>query len=407
MRFLHKFYGASAMPLAVCLSFSYLLILLILLKRNTMDKIDKTVYLISMGLVIMACIFIYLPLSIIPLLHIPLWAGFILLSNHSGFKEKFREASEILIPYAIAVILTLPYLFFIIKSGPVGKGQFISLDLYSQSFKNLFVFWLPFPVIIAGLWVAIKRLTSSRELLFLLVGTLLCLGLTVFMRLALNNSYKFTYILVFFFAVFFVFALSSWLPSIPNRWLKGFITVTIILMLLSNPILVGASYILSYWFRDTTYTFSGTHIMFTNDNDMNEIYTWIRENTPPEALIMLTYLDPVQRNRVSLVPEDSYKSAALTERNLFVLKDMNFIESNPEYAKRVAIRKKLLEKHGSPEISEFFTSLNRPIYLLVEGEFSQLSEKTEEWLLLMFHNDKGRVYLIQDKLSKNTRKNNR
>ena len=341
MRFLHKFYGASAMPLAVCLSFSYLLILLILLKKNTMDKIDKTVYLISMGLVIMACIFIYLPLSIIPLLHIPLWAGFILLSNHSGFKEKFREASEILIPYAIAVILTLPYLFFIIKSGPVGKEQFISLDLYSQSIKNLFVFWLPFPVIIAGLWVAIKRLTSSRELLFLLVGTLLCLGLTVFMRLALNNSYKFTYILVFFFAVFFVFALSSWLPSIPNRWLKGFITVTIILILLSNPILVGASYILSYWFRDTTYTFSGTHIMFTNDNYINEIYTWIRENTPPEALIMLTYLDPVQRNRVSLVPEDSYKSAALTERNLFVLKDMNFIESNPEYSKPLSITNKL------------------------------------------------------------------
>ncbi len=401
MRFLPKFYGATAMPLSISLTYSYFLILLILLKRNIMDKMDKTVYLTGLCLVIIAGVFIYMPLSIIPLLHIPLWAGFIFLFNRNSSTGKFRESSEILIPYAIAVILTLPYLLFVLKGGRIDEGQIISLDLYIQSAKNLFVFWLSLPVIIAGIWIATKRLTSSRESLFLLTGTLLTLGLTVFMHLTFNSSYKFTYILVFFFALFFVFALSAWLPSISNRWLKGFITASIILLLLSNPILVETSYILSSGFRDTTYTFSGNHIVYTDDDQKNELYTWIRENTPPEALIILPYVELDHKKRGSPTHKH-YKLAALTERNMFVIKEELFTASNPELAKRVIIRKQLFEEPDNPQLTEFFALLNRPIYLLVEEEFNRLPEKTEQGLVLVFQNEKGRVYLLREKLQKNT-----
>ena len=177
LQFLPKFYNATGMPLAVSLCFSYLLILLLLLKRN---PVNKKAYLVSIGVVITASIITYPLLAIFPLIHAPVWAGFIFLSNNrqNRLKERFLEASEILLPYIIAVLVTLPYLLFVTSGGPFVRDKIISLDLYYQSYRNLKVFWLPFPVIIAGIWFAVKRLTFSKTLFFLLIGTLLCLFLS-------------------------------------------------------------------------------------------------------------------------------------------------------------------------------------------------------------------------------------
>jgi hypothetical protein len=396
--FLTKFYSATGMPLAVSLCFSYLLILLLLLKRN---PVNKKAYLVSIGVVITASIITYPLLAIIPLIHAPIWAGFIFLSNNrqSRLKERFLKASEILLPYIIAVLVTLPYLLFVTSGGPFVKDEdkIISLDLYYQSYRNLKVFWLPFPVIIAGIWFAVKRLTFSKTLFFLLIGTLLCLFLSIFFRMPLDNSYKFNFILLFFFALFFVFALSNWLPLIHNRWLKGFITANIVVLLMIAPLLVEVSYILSPWFRDTTYSFSGKHIIFAEDSVKNGAYKWIRENTPPEALVVLASIEvsePLHDENVIFIP------AALTERNLFVIKDTDFTagQGHPEYTKRAVIMEKLFENPNNPQITNFFASLKRPIYLLFESESSQIPENLGKEFSLMFQNNKQRVYLIQNRL---------
>jgi hypothetical protein len=258
------------------------------------------------------------------------------------------------------------------------------------------VFWLPFPVIAAGIWIALKRLAFSKTLYFLLIGTFLILGLSIFLKWGERNSYMFAYILPFFFSIFFVFALSVWLPKIHNRLLKGLITTSIVLLLLYNPISVEKSYILSPRFRDTTYSFSDKHIIFAKDSVKNEAYKWIRDNTPLESLVMLTYTE----SEAGICPgaNEAYEPSALTERSLFVISDGTYVMRFPEYAKRLSIWEKFFEEPQNLQARNYFTSLKRPVYLLVEDDFYGFSENLKKEFPLMFHNDRQKVYLIHDKL---------
>ncbi len=392
MHFLTKFYNATGMPLSLCLTFAYFLILLLLSKRTFADR-DKKVYLISIGVMTIASVLAYLVLAIIPLLLIPIWAGFIFFTTRGVFKEKFKEASEILLPYLIAILLVLPYLLYIRDAGQSGGIQIIG---FAPTLKYVAVFWLSFPVIAAGIWIALKRLAFSKTLYFLLIGTFLILGLSIFLKWGERNSYMFAYILPFFFSIFFVFALSVWLPKIHNRLLKGLITTSIVLLLLYNPISVEKSYILSPRFRDTTYSFSDKHIIFAKDSVRNEAYKWIRDNTPPESLVMLTYIETDAG--ISPAANENYEPSALTERSLFVISDGTYVMRFPEYAKRLSIRKELFENPQNPKVRIFFASLKRPVYLLVEDDFNELPENLKNEFPLMFHNDRQKVYLIHDKL---------
>ncbi len=387
-----KFYNANAMPLGLCLTFAYFLILLLLSKRTFADR-DKKVYLISIGFIIIASVLAYLPLAIIPLLHLPIWAGFIFLTTQGVFKEKFKEASELLLPYLIAILLVLPYLLYIRDAGQSGGVQIIG---FAPTLKYVAVFWLPFPVIIAGIWIALKRLAFSKTLYFLLTGTFLILGLSIFLKWGERNSYKFAYILPFFFSIFFVFALSVWLPKIHNRLLKGLITTSIVLLLLSHPISVETSYILSPRFRDTTYSFSDKHIIFAKDSVKNEAYKWIRDNTPPESLVMLTYIE----TDAGICPtaNEASEPSALTERSIFVIDYKDYTMNFPEYTKRLSIWEKFFEDPQNLQARNYFTSLKRPVYLLVEDDFNELPENLKKEFPLMFHNDRQKVYLIHDKL---------
>ncbi|MEN8264822.1 MAG: hypothetical protein ABFR82_15320, partial [Nitrospirota bacterium] len=69
--YLNKLYNISAMPLAINLCFSYLLLLLLFIKKNLAGQ---KIYLICLGIIIAACILNYPPLAIFPLLHNPVWA---------------------------------------------------------------------------------------------------------------------------------------------------------------------------------------------------------------------------------------------------------------------------------------------------------------------------------------------
>lgn len=399
MLFLHKLYNVSGMLSGINLCLAYFMILLLLLRKKLTDN---KIYLVSISNVIIACVLIYPPLAIIPLLHAPIWVSFIFLSQRHSLKEKGREALQILSPYIIAMLLVSPYLLFIMKNGSAGQGRTLSLDLYAQSIKNLIVFWMPIPVIISGIWIAIKRFAFSRELYFLLISTLLCFILSVFARLPFDNSYKFNYILVFFFALYFVFALAHWAPLLANRWYKHFIAAGIIIFFLLNSLIIGASYIVSFFPDAYQYTFSSGHLMYVKDKLKNEAYEWIRKNTPPEALIMLGF---TETNMPCCGFNNNYITAAFAERNLYVIKDKDFTMRNPEYKKRIWFREELFQNPEDPAVIDYFTSLNRPVYLLldenfpdgrfkIEDRFKKFPENPGERFLMVFHNKKQRIYRI-------------
>ncbi len=401
--FIRKYYNVSGMPLAISLCYAYLLLLLLILKR----KYNKNnIYLIVTGIVIFACFVNYPPLAIFLLIHAPLWSCYIFLSSHGNFKDKTREALKIALPYIIAILIVSPYMLFIIKSRSVsssGQGNIFHVDFYDQSLKNMVVFLVPLPVIIPGVWMAFKRLSFSREFIFLLIGTALCLGLTVFTRWPFDNSYKYNYILTFFFAFLFVFAISIWLPLLVNRWLNRFATAGVVIFLLLTPLMIMASHIAAFFSVDdklVKYAFSGKHFIYT-DTLKNEAVVWIREKTPKDALIMLSY---VETKWPCCGLNLNYEVAAISERNLYVIKDTDYTTSNPEYAKRVRFREKLFESPDDPRVVDFFTSLNRPIFLLVEenlpyrffveDRFKHFPENPGGPFILLFRNDRLRVYLV-------------
>ncbi len=411
--FIRKFYNVTGMPLAVSLCFAYLLLLLLSLKRKYNEN---NILVIVTGIVISACLFNYPPLAIFLLIHAPLWAAFIYLSTHGNFRKKIREALKIALPYVIAVLIVSPYVFFVVKSRGIsssGQGNIFSFDFYDQSIKNMVVFLVPLPVIISGALVVLKRFSFSKETFFILIGTLVCLLLTVFTRWPFNNSYKFNYVQTFFFAFLFVFALSRWLPLIVNRWLKRSVIAGIIIFLSLTPGIIVASYIAASFHTDYRYAFSGKHFIYAQDRLKNEAYEWIRENTPHDALIMLSYMETPWP---CCGLNNNYEATAISERNLYVIKDTDYTTSNPEYERRVMFREELFENPEDPAVIAFFTSFNRPIYLLVEenlsnrflveDRFQDFPEDPGEPFVLMFRNERQRVYLLrnnklQDNLSMN------
>lgn len=398
--FLNKFYNANAMPIGILLNFSFFFLFLMFLERQNIYP-HKKFYLINISLVIIACCFIYPILAIIPLLYIPLWSFITLILKRQNFKKKIEEILRVLIPYVIAIILTLPYLLSV--SGNTSSPP-IRINFWDQSIRNTVIFWMAYPAIIMGIWIAIKKL-SSEKLLFLLAGTFLCFGLSTFTEVALWNSSKFTFILSFFYAVFFVFTISYLFCLFTTQWLKKIITAGIILILLNAPLLTEASYITSRWFWDKTYSFSGIHIVFSQDPQRNRAYEWLRKNTSPDALILLPYIEtanPFHRDKVG--ENITYEPAALAERTLFVIKDNWYTLPYSEYKRRVKIRRKLFANPADPEVRNFFTSLNRPVYLLIENQLSPIYLRDEifkdsfeglDGFLLVYQNEKQRIYRVQ------------
>jgi len=391
--FLNKFYNANTMPVGIALCLSYFLILMIHLMRKDKDN-SRSIYLIAYGSTLIGSSIIYPPLAIVSLLHAPVWAIFSFLQKKVGYKLK--DLIELLIPYFLAVIIVIPYLLSI--TGDTSRSV-ISIGFSDQSIINLVTFWMPIPFIIAGIYLSYKRL-SLNMFYFLIIGALVCLGLSVFMKVTFENSAKFTFILSYFYAVFFGLAIYNLLDLVTRPLLKRFLLAGIVFFLFTTPVITEAAYLVSPWFRDNMYKFSGRHIVFDKDKERNEAYAWIRNNTPPDALIILSYVET--SNPDTIAQNSTYEPAALTERNLFVVKDW-YTVSNPEYAERVKVRRRLFS-HDYSGIKDYFRRLKRPLYLLVEDTLSQYCAREDifdnfkydpEIFELVFTNGRQYVYRIR------------
>lgn len=401
--FVRKFYNVSGMPLAISLCFSYLLLLRLILRE---ERDGNKIYIIILGIVIVACFLNYPPLAIFILLHAPLWCCYIFVSESGNFRKRAGEALKVALPYIIAMLIITPYMLFVIKSRGVsssGQGSLFILDFYVQSLKNMVVYLVPLPMIVFGAWIAFKKMSFSREYLFLIIGTVLCLWLTVFTRWPFDNSYKYNYVQSFFFALFFVFALSGILPLLSGTWLKRLAAAGFTLLLLLPPVIIMTAHISAALHTEFRYNFSGKHFIYEQDKQKNEAYEWIRGNTPEDALIMLSY---VETRWPCCGLNNNYEVAAITERNLYVIKDRDYTTSNPEYARRIKFREKLFETPEAPEVRNFFDSLNRSVYLLVEDNlpnrfsveqrFENYPEDPGKPFILLFKNNRQRVYHIAD-----------
>jgi hypothetical protein len=394
---LNKFYNANSMPTGIVFCMSYFLVLMLnLIKANKNDSLGM----FMMGFIIAGSCVLYPPLAIVPLIHLPVWAGFMCISNREGLKAIIKQMVKLIAPYIVAIVAVLPYLLSITGSS---EEPIIRIDFWDQSIRNFFSFWLPLPVIIAGIIFSLKQY-KKQVLYFLLISTLVISALTFFTRVQHWNSVKFTFILSLFFAFFFITGISRLISILNRNIYKGIITGGIVMFLLLSPLVTETSYLISPWFKDETYAFDGRHIIFKRDAKRNEAFTWIRNNTSLDSLIMLSYTGTLNPDKIAR--NDTYEPAALTERSLFVIDDY-YTVTHPEYKKRFKMRKKLLTEPLTAEIVEFFLNLNRPIYLLNENNlssnylrdlmFNDYRITEDDKFIPVFQNEDQKVYLLNIK----------
>jgi hypothetical protein len=163
-----------------------------------------------------------------------------------------------------------------------------------------------------------------------------------------------------------------------------------------------AAYILSPWFLDTTYAFRGRHVFYAQNTLRNEAYLWIRDNTPADSLLLLPYFDTPYG--ITIANTISYRPAALSERSLFVIKDV-YAYLLPEFDERVRIRNEIFRNPQQKAVRKYLADLNRPVYLLFENgyedplmegvELDHLPEDSGSEFILVFQNNKQKVYRLQ------------
>lgn len=363
---------------------------------------------VTLTFILIAAAFIYSLFLIIPILHMPIWTVFIYLTNTDNHRGKLKEIWELLFPCIIAAILTSPYLIFLSTGETINIGRTSSdaliLELYKiQVLKNLFVFWLVLPPIIGGIGFALKRLGFSRKMFFILGGAAVCLILTDFLRLPWYDNYKFSFILSLFFALLFVFFLTGFVSLLPRQWIKKITIASSVALLSITPLITETAYIYSPWFNDDTYTFSGNHILFKEEKERNDAYSWIRDNTPKNSLILLPFLSLPYPYWDSVANNNTYRTSAISERAFFVIKDV-YAWTTKGYNERVKIRENIFRNPADSNLIDYLNSLHRPIYLLIEDGYTdsflrgvendEITEDFERNFLLVFHNDKQRIYSI-------------
>jgi len=192
-----------------------------------------------------------------------------------------------------------------------------------------------------------------------------------------------------------------------TRGLKLFLIVLVSFFLVLNPILIEASYLAADAFTEYKYSFNGRHILYARDKLRNEAYEWIRDNTPRNSLLMLSYIK-------TLWPccgyNTNYERAAMTERTLYVITDKDYTVSDPEYSNRILYREKLFADPEDKSVADYFSKLNRQVYLLIEDNLDENTYFVENrfihfpenpgWpFVLKFKNSRQRVYLIDVKKS--------
>ena len=102
---------------------------------------------------------------------------------------------------------------------------------------------------------------------------------------------------------------------------------------------------------------------------------------------------------------NNYQPAAIAERTLFVIKDRDYTVSNPEYVNRVSIREKLFDSTDDKSVTDFCSTINRQVYLLiednldedkffVEDSFKPFPDDPRKGFLLVYQNEKQRVYHV-------------
>ncbi|MEM3101733.1 MAG: hypothetical protein QXT99_10335 [Candidatus Nitrosotenuis sp.] len=404
--FLSKFYNANPMPVGICLIFAYFLLVFLLSKEDCKDKkgYSTAISFVLLGLAINYTVFL-----IIPVTHMPLWIIFIFLSAKGNYRERIKDIVELLLPCIVAAVISLPYVIYVLSGGTKDVGvtstnPLVLAEYKIQKIKNLMAFWLSLPIILSGILIALRRyLGFSKKMFFILSGALVCLILADLLRLPWYDSYKFVFILAFFFAILFVFSVRFFLSLFNNELLKGFIIICVIFMLLLTPVMTEIAYIVSPWFKDDTYTFSGRHIIFKQDKQRNEAYLWIRDKTPTNSLVLLPYLSVSYPYWDTVAHNYTYRVSAMAERPYFVIKDV-YAWRTGGYEERVRMRKYIFEDTANPELVRYLRDLNRDIYILMEDGyrdgylsdmiFDKLPLDNSKIFNLVFNNNKQKVYHI-------------
>jgi hypothetical protein len=372
--FIKEYHDMSGMAFGLCLLVIYFA-LWMQWRRNRQRWLLPAICLTLFALVVG-----YPVLAIPVMIHVPIACVLSWWLEAGGQRRRVRTLLVRLLWPACAVLATLPYLRSITdQSECLTRGSpFMTVAFSLQSIiSSLTPFWFLLPLVVVGVvcWLPSLRhfpvavaYCGAAVLLLLACGT----------NMHYAGQYKFIYGLSLFVALFSVRGW-AWMRGCflrARRW-KPKALVLVWVVCLHAPVLFVIGAWSSRMYGDTRIGIVGRDLVLVNDPAAMECLSWVRDETPRDAVVVL----PLIEQNVS--PSNSgFENPAVARRSAFLVYDTYHSKRHVDYAARSEAAQLLCERGQSAAAAHTIARLvpNRPVFAVIEPNDRQRS--FAEWTIM-------------------------
>ena len=332
-----------------------------------------------------------------------LTALFSLVSAKSGFSRVtfvWREIKNGVSPVLLILWLTismglsLPQLIYIERFASVNNVG-ITLRFFNEYNIGVLIaaLVLLLPIFLIHTMFVVRRGNASERFIQLccVLGLILISVLGIADDIKNGNQYKGVFFVAILMTTSALFALNTLTKS--SNWLLRYCAhVTLVAFLcLTFAKIAWVSHFFLQMGSHTPFSYDGIHILYqTESDDQMAAFHWIRDNTPPESIVIW----PVQTYRYTNV---------FHERLPYVKKKQStFTENMPAYDERVEALSRFYSEDTSPEqyqilLAKMLEDLpGRPFYAVVRDAEVSPQTMTERSAKLVFEDgaDGANVYWL-------------
>lgn len=373
----------------LCFIYSILLIFL------TNKKLRASYYLFFS---VISCGFVYSPFVpglIISALSVCLLH--FLMGDRSDLIKRFKESGIVLLVFTLGVIVIFPY-FFSIQSGAKGRLHFFVVESMIRDITSIVVILAPLSIIMIITLPRILKLVNKRALY--LIGSVICANICCYICLHLpsNNEYKFLILGTVPFGIIggisFSFIRERFGRYIATILILPFIVPVYvdmhcksnIMKELENPFIEHPSYI--------------GH----KNQSINEIYQWLRLNTPTDSIIIDTnFLSPLLAQRQLFVATRIKGFGENTFSNLPGFAPMSFfLKSILGYNKkivqqRVAVVRRIYKNDGelSESDKQHLKKFKKNVYIVISTKMMKRKLERSLCKLVFATSDSKWIFQLQ------------
>ena len=196
--------------------------------------------------------------------------------------------SEILVLLVLSAFLLIPALFYTYEAASAMPAKTQIGGAFAYNLLSILHSVYPLiPLSLLGIYLYYGK-KRNTILLLCIISALGC-ALSLPLDLPGHNQYKFIYLTVIAFSLLSLFALDYIYFEYRGRlsYLAKIVFIAVFVILSLNVILSGSAYLASHRFTDDSWYYEKGNIVMKEGGRFNDSYEWIRDNTPPDTVVIL------------------------------------------------------------------------------------------------------------------------